>query len=74
MATTLADKLLLPPKLLYILTSTAYAAITGLFRGAQGAPTYGQHVFISGVRTALTNLTVGQAQYVQHPFSSLRAN
>lgn len=66
MSTTLTDKLLLPPKLLYIIASTVYAAITGPFRGPEGAPTYGQHVIISGTRRLITDLTIGQAQYVTY--------
>lgn len=59
---TLIDKLFLPPKLAYLLASVATAAITGPFRGSDGASTYGEHLLTAGYRTLLTNFTIGQAQ------------
>lgn len=61
---TLSDKLLVVPTLSLALGSTVLAALTGPFRGKDEAPTYGEHVLNTLLRSLLTNLTIEQTQWL----------
>lgn len=63
MPATLLDKLLFPFIIPVVLGKTLLAAITGPFRGQEGAPAYGDHVFNTVTRTALGLLKAEQTQY-----------
>lgn len=68
MPATLYDKVLFFPTLGYILARTTLAALTGPFRGASGAPTYGEHVANALVRNFLTYFSIEQIQWVVPSF------
>lgn len=59
---TVTDKLLLLPTLGLILGQTSLAAVTGPFRGSEGAPTYFEHVLNTFVRSLVTNMSIEQIQ------------
>lgn len=60
---SLLSKLDLLPAIGQALGSTVYAAITGPFRGSEGASAYGDHVLRATFRTLFKRLTVAQLQY-----------
>lgn len=59
---TITDKLLVLPTLGLILGQTSLAAVTGLFRGSEGAPTYFEHVLNTFIRCLLTYMSIEQIQ------------
>jgi len=59
---TITDKLLLFPTLGLVLGQTTLAAVTGPFRGSEGAPTYLEHVLNTLVRSLITNMSIEQIQ------------
>lgn len=59
---TLTDKLLIVPTLGLILSKVTYAAVTGPFRGSEGAPTYFEHVMNTLVRGLVTHMSTEQIQ------------
>lgn len=62
MPSTLGDKVTLLPKFSFVIAKTLLSVLTSPFRGDDGAPTVGEHVTNTAVRTMLTNFTTGQLQ------------
>ncbi|KAK5943621.1 hypothetical protein PMZ80_004629 [Knufia obscura] len=65
---TLTDKLLIVPTLGLILSKVTYAAVTGPFRGSEGAPTYFEHVMNTLVRGLVTHMSTEQIQWISPSF------
>lgn len=62
MPATITDKLLIVPNLGLVIAYAILAALTGPFRGNEGAPTYKEHIVNTLIRSALTNLSIEQVQ------------
>ncbi len=63
MPATLVDKALVLPQAGLLLSKVALAAVTGPFRGSEGAPTYFEHVMNTLVRSLLNSFSIEQLQY-----------
>ena len=61
---TQGEKLDLIPASLSLIASGVYAAISGVFRGENGAKYYGKHVSYAVIRTLLDRTSIRQKQYV----------
>jgi len=62
MPSTVGDKVTLVPKISYVIVKTLFSVLTSPFRGDEGAPTVGEHVMNTAVRTLVTSFTTGQLQ------------
>lgn len=65
---TLTDKILFFPTVGLILANTTLAAVTGPFRGKEGAPTYFEHVINTLVRSVLSYCRIEQLQWILPSF------
>lgn len=62
MSASLYDKVLVLPVAGLIVSKTIAAAVTGPFRGPDGAPTYGEHIINTMMRGVTTNMRIETAQ------------
>ena len=59
---TLLEKLDLVPTQLSLVATAIYAAITGVFRGKNGAKSYGKHIGYAVIRQLLARMSTRQTQ------------